>query len=157
MTLHTSLLDAPLQHLRQLAAGMPPVVAMDFRFGHCDDEVLEMHAPLARNVNDKGTAFGGSMTSLMTFSAWALVMLQLELAGQRADVFVADSQVRYRAPVLGDLHARAALAPDQAWAPFLETLAERGRSHIHMQAQVVLPEGLAAATLAGRYVAIARR
>lgn len=151
-----AVLAAPLQHLRALAAGMPPVVAMGFSFGRCDGETLEMHAPLALNVNDKGSAFGGSMTSLMTFSGWGLVMLQLELAGLTADVFVADSEVRYRAPVYTDLHARAALAPGQAWAPFLDTLKQRGRSRIHMQAEVLLPEGTAAATLAGRYVAIAK-
>lgn len=151
-----ALLAAPLQHLRRLAAGMPPVVAMGFGFGRCDGATLEMHAPLALNVNDKGSAFGGSMTSLMTFCGWSLVMLELELAGLQADVFVADSEVRYRAPVYADLHARAVLGPDQAWEPFLETLRQRGRSRIHMRAEVLLPEGTAAATLAGRYVAIAK-
>lgn len=151
-----AVLAAPLQHLRALAAGMPPVVAMGFSFGQCNGGTLDMHAPLALNVNDKGSAFGGSMTSLMTFSGWSLVMLELELAGLTADVFVADSQVRYRAPVYTDLHARAALAPGQAWQPFLETLAQRGRSSIHMQAEVLLAEGNAAATLSGRYVAIAK-
>lgn len=151
-----TVLEAPLQHLRALAAGMPPVVAMGFGFGRCDGDVLEMHAPLALNVNDKGSAFGGSMTSLMTFSGWSLVMLELALAGLQADVFVADSQVRYRAPVYADLHARAGLAPGQAWTPFLDTLKQSGRASIHMQAQVLLAEGTAAATLAGRYVAIAK-
>jgi len=145
----------PLQHVRTLADSMPPMMAMGFAFGRCDGQTLEMHAPLALNVNDKGSAFGGSMTSLMTFSAWSLVMVELELAGIRADVFVADSQVRYRAPVYGDLHARAELAPGQAWASFLDTLKQSGRASIHMQAQVVLAEGAAAATLAARYVAIA--
>lgn len=149
-------LEAPLRHLREAAAGMPPVVAMGFRFGHCDGETLDMHAPLALNVNDKGSAFGGSMTSLMTFSAWSMVMLELELAGLSADVFVADSQVRYLAPVYSELHARAVLEPGQAWAPFLDTLRERGRARVHMQAQVLLPEGTAAATLSARYVAIAK-
>lgn len=148
--------QGPLQQLRKLADGMPPVVAMGFAFGDCDGQTLEMHAPLALNVNDKGSAFGGSMTSLMTFCAWSLVMIELDLARISADVFVADSQVRYRAPVHGDLHARAELAPGQGWATFLETLRQSGRASIHMQAQVVLAEGAAAATLAARYVAIAK-
>lgn len=148
--------QGPLRQLRKLADGMPPVLAMGFAFGDCDGQTLEMHAPLALNVNDKGSAFGGSMTSLMTFCAWSLVMIELDLAGISADVFVADSQVRYRAPVLGDLHARAELAPGQGWATFLETLRQAGRASIHMQAQVVLAEGAAAATLSARYVAIAK-
>lgn len=157
MTLDPVQVEAALQELREVAEAMPPVAAMGFRIDRSDGHTLDMHAPLAVNVNDKGTAFGGSMTSLMTFSGWALVMLQLRLAGTQADVFVADSEVRYRSPVLADLRARAWLAPEQSWDTFLATLAERGRARIQMQAQVLDAEGSAAATLSGRYVAIAKR
>lgn len=149
-------IEAALQDLRALAHAMPPVAAMGFRIDRFDGTTLYMHAPLAANVNDKGTAFGGSMTSLMTFSGWALVMLQLRLAGASADVFVADSEVRYRSPVLADLRAQAWLAPKQSWDAFVATLPQRGRARIQMQAHVLDPEGMAAATLSGRYVAIAK-
>jgi len=157
MTLDLSQVEAALQELRAVAEAMPPVAAMGFRIDNYDGLTLDMHAPLDANVNDKGTAFGGSMTSLMTFSGWSLVMLQLRLAGARADVFVADSEVRYRSPVIAELRAQAWLAPEQSWGTFLATLAERGRARIQMQAHVLDTEGTPAATLSGRYVAIAKR
>ena len=52
--------------------------------------------------------------SAMTLSGWALVTLRLRLAGFEAEVYVADSQLRYRAPVYGDLHAQAQPLVDAA-------------------------------------------
>ena len=72
---------------------MPPVAAIGIDVVGYDGERLRMRAPLAINVNDKGTAFGGSMTSLMTLAGWGLVTLRLQQAGRVADVFVADSTV----------------------------------------------------------------
>ena len=91
-------------------------------------------------MNDKGSAFGGSMTSLMTYAGWGLVTLQLQQRGVRADVFVADSKVRYLKPLYADLRAEAMLAPEQSWELFL-TLAQRGRARIHLQARIVQAEG----------------
>ena len=121
-----------------------------------DGHRLGLTAPLAANVNDKGSAFGGSMTSLMTYAGWGLVTLQLQQAGVRADVFVADSKVRYLKPLYADLRAEAMLAPEQSWELFLATLAQRGRARIHLQARIVQAEAEVMADLAGRYVAIAK-
>ena len=98
-----SALDALAAHF----AGMPPVAALrpaiaDWRDGH-----LRLSAPLSANVNDKGCAFGGSLVSLMTLAGWCLVSGRLQQAGLEAEVYVADSQVRYLAPLRVDLVAEA--------------------------------------------------
>ena len=74
---------------------MPPTQAMALGFAGMDEETLRLAAPLSANVNDKGCAFGGSLTSLMTLAAWALMSMKLEQAGSRADIYVQDSSVRY--------------------------------------------------------------
>jgi thioesterase domain-containing protein len=149
-------IEAALENLRAHSRSMPPVVAMAFDVVGYDGERLRMQAPLAPNVNDKGTAFGGSMTSLMTLAGWGLVTLRLQQAGLVADVFVADSHVHYRKPLYADLVADAMLAPGETWEPFLATFMQRGRARIELQARILLPEGGIAAELAGRYVAIAK-
>ena len=148
--------DVALETLRALCRGMPLIVAMRTDVVGYDGQCLRLRAPLAANVNDKGSAFGGSMTSLMTLAGWGLVMVRLQLAGLQADVFVADSDVRYRKPLYADLEAEAMLAPGESWEPFLTTLAQRGRARIQLQVRIHLPEGGVAADLAGRYVAIAK-
>lgn len=148
--------EAAIEHLRAQSRSMPPVAAMAFDVVDYDGERLRMQAPLGPNVNDKGTAFGGSMTSLMTFAGWGLVTLRLQQAGLVADVFVADSHVHYRKPLVADLVADAMLAPGETWEPFLATFLQRGRARIELRACILLPEGGIAAELAGRYVAIAK-
>src|SRR5690606_17011622 len=92
-----------LQRLNHHYQSMPPVAVMDLSIAAYDGQRLQLHAPLARHVNDKGCAFGGSLASMMTLASWGLVSLQLEAAGIDADVFVADSQIRYLAPLFDDI------------------------------------------------------
>ena len=149
-------MEAALEYLRRYTRELPPVAAIQVHVEAYDSQRLVLTAPLSANVNDKGTAFGGSMTSLMTYAGWGLVTLQLHQASIAADVFVADSSVRYLKPLYADLRAEAELAPDQSWPTFLQTLAQRGRARIHLRAQILLPDGQVMADLAGRYVAIAK-
>ncbi|MCD9088579.1 YiiD C-terminal domain-containing protein [Stenotrophomonas sp. SY1] len=141
---------ALLEQLQTTLSAMPPVAAMDIRITGYENGVLRMQAPLAANINDKGNAFGGSLASVMTLAGWALVSLQLSQAGHEAEVYVADSSIRYRAPVYGDLLATARAAPDQDWAAFLALFGKRGRARVTVRAQI---EG-GAAELEGRFVAI---
>ncbi|WP_411833581.1 YiiD C-terminal domain-containing protein [Pseudoxanthomonas mexicana] len=148
--------ETALHSLRREYAAMPPVAAMQVRVEGMEGGRLRLSAPLAANVNDKGTAFGGSLVSLMTLAGWGLVAMRLERAGVAAEVYVADSQVRYLAPLRSDLHASAALDEGQSWDEFLRTLAQRGRARVQLRAEVALPEGGVAATLSGRFVALAK-
>lgn len=150
-------LDEVLQSLRHYCASMPPVAAMGVGVSGYDGERLTLHAPLAANVNDKGTAFGGSLTSLMTVAGWGLVTLQLQLRDLAAEVYVADSAIRYLAPLRDDLLADARLGEGESWASFFATLAARGRARVQVEAEVRLPDGGVATTLSGRFVAIARK
>ena len=150
-------LEEALQELREYCRGMPPVAAMQVDVEGMRGDALRLTAPLSANVNDKGNAFGGSLTSLMTVAGWGLVTLKLRLAGVKAEVYVADSQIRYLAPLYNDLIAEAVFAEGQAWDLFVDTLVQRGRARIQVDARVLLPEGGLATTLSGRYVAIAKR
>ncbi|KAF1712199.1 thioesterase [Pseudoxanthomonas kalamensis DSM 18571] len=149
-------LEAALQTLRDTCAAMPPLAALGVAVDGYADGRFGVRAPLALNVNDKGNAFGGSLTSLMTLAGWGLVNLQLQLSGLEAEVYVADSDIRYRAPVYDDLRAEAWLADGQSWEDFLATLRQRGRARVRIEAGVPLAEGGMAAELGGRFVAIAK-
>lgn len=143
---------ALLEQLQATLSVMPPVAAMDIRIAGYENGVLRMTAPLSVNLNDKGNAFGGSLASVMTLAGWALISLRLSLQGKAAEVYVADSNIRYRAPVYGDLLASARAAPEQDWDEFMAGLEKNGRARMTIRAQI---EG-GAAELEGRFVAIAK-
>ena len=145
-----------LQRLLQHYQSMPPVAVMDLRIAGYDGQCLRLHAPLARHVNDKGCAFGGSLASMMTLASWGLVSLQLDAADIDAEVYVADSQVRYLAPLFCDLEVGASLAEGEDWADFIRTLRQRGRARTQLVARVPLADGRVATEFTARYVAIAK-
>lgn len=145
--------DAIQHDIDAYLQSMPPVAVMDLRFAGFDDGVLTLTAPLARHVNDKGCAFGGSLVSMMTLAAWGVVMVRLQQIGIAADVFVAESEVKYRAPLFDDLVAEARLADDASWDEFVARLRERGRASLPLVASVRLPDGGVAAESRSRYVA----
>ncbi len=141
--------------LQRKLDSMPPVRALGFRAAAFDSEVLRLSGPLAANVNDKGSAFGGSLAGLLTLSAWGLVDLHLAEAGfADAEVYVQDSTLRYLAPLYGELHAEARLAPGQSWEEFLTTYRSRGKARATLAAVVTLPDGSPATTMEGRFVAL---
>lgn len=149
--------DSPRAALIAHFAGMPPVAALqpvvdDWRDGH-----LRLSAPLAANVNDKGCAFGGSLVSLMTIAAWGLVFLELAEAGIEADIFVADSRVRYLKPVFEDIVVDAAFDDPVERAALADTLRRQGRASIRLKSESLLADGGVAASFVGRYVAIAKQ
>ncbi|NUO73259.1 MAG: thioesterase [Frateuria sp.] len=132
---------------------IPLARAMDLRLHRYTQDSLDLSAPLAPNVNDKGCAFGGSLASLMTLAGWALVELKLQQRGEDCDVFVGESTVRYLEPVWSDFQAQAQLAADADWASFLDTLAARGKARVEVRCTVPGADGRAAATLEARFVA----
>ncbi len=133
---------------------MPPVAALGARPLGYDGKMLRLGAPLAANVNDKGCAFGGSLSGLMTLAGWGWVTLRLRLEGLDADVYVADSQVKYLSPLYADLIAEAMPAVDESWEQFIDTLQRYGKARIAMQARVPMAAGGEAAVLTGRFVAM---
>lgn len=151
-----------MQDLRAMLADhldtIPMVRAMQVGLGDIEPARLVLHAPLAANLNDKGCAFGGSLVSLMTLAGWALVTARLHAAGfSHTEVFVADSQVQYLAPLWDDLIAEAVPAEGEDVGAFLATFAQRGKARITVEARVPLPEGGIATVMRARYVAFAKR
>lgn len=154
--------DASLRALEAELLAMPPVAALGLRVGADEGEADEgdgrlcLRAPLAANVNDKGCAFGGSLTSLMTLAGWGLIVRRLAAAGLDAEVYVAASEVRYRAPLYADLEALAVPAEGESWDAFLAALRDTGKARFAVATHVPLPEGGVAAECLGRYVAMRR-
>jgi thioesterase domain-containing protein len=148
--------DPALQALDAHYQAMPPVAALQLRIAGFDGDCLRLHAPLSAHVNDKGCAFGGSLASLMTLAGWGLATLRLQQAGLAAEVYVADSSVRYRAPLYADLEAEAWLDGGESWDAVCTALREQGRARVFLQACVRLRDGGIAAEGRARFVAIAR-
>lgn len=134
---------------------IPLAGAMQLAVSRYTGAEIEMTAPLAPNINDKGCAFGGSMASLLTLAGWGLIELNLRTRGLACDIYVGDSTVRYTDPVWDELRGVARFAEAGALDALLAGLHERGKGRADVICEIA-GEDRPAATLGARFFAKAR-
>jgi thioesterase domain-containing protein len=69
---------------------------------------------------------------------------------------VQDSQLRYLAPVWGEIRAESQLAEGESWNDFFAMLGSRGKGRLRILASVADGSGKLATTLDARFVALRR-
>ena len=134
---------------------IPLTAAMGLTVTALEDGCIRLSAPLAPNRNDKGTAFGGSLASLLTLAGWGLLHVKLEHLGLESDVVIQKSEFLYNHPVRGEVAAYCDLPTPAEWDRFIGSLRRRGKSRIVLTSWIAGP-GNAAVTMEGRYVATTR-
>ncbi|MFU8820449.1 MAG: YiiD C-terminal domain-containing protein [Gammaproteobacteria bacterium] len=147
-----SSLDWP-RHLGNLwTAGIPLAGAMGVEIRRLDEHLLEIAAPLAPNRNHMGTAFGGSLQGLATLAGWGATLIATGDPDTH-HVVIRDAQMRFLAPVSGELVATAVRPSPGAVAAFHGTLAERGRARLTVPVTIQGPGDTVAARFVGEFVA----
>lgn len=112
-----------------------------------------LRAPLAENINHRGTLFGGSASALAILAAWSVVHLRLRETGMGHRLVIQRNTMHYDAPVTGDFEVIGRLAEPEAWERFVETLMRRGRARIAATAELAY-EGAVAGRLEADFVAL---
>lgn len=88
----------------KLYSKIPMTKYMQMDIDSIKDNNLITIAPLAPNINDKNTGFAGSLSTLVTISAWSVCYLKVkELGYLDAMIAVIKSDTAYRAPVTKDI------------------------------------------------------
>jgi len=123
-------LDTARRFVDGLRQDIPLAGFMGLEAVAADDRSLTLRAPLAPNVNDKGTAFAGSLASLSTVTGWALLMLWAHERLGPCLVAVSHSELRYRHPVMQDFTATATLPDDEALTQLCHRIASHGRGRV---------------------------
>ncbi len=106
-----------------------------------DGRSLRLAAPLAPNLNHRGTAFGGSLSAVGILSGWALLHLQLRERGIGARLVIQRSALDFAAPVDGDFTATAVLPPAPAWDRFLATLSRHRSARVTVTSTIACASG----------------
>jgi thioesterase domain-containing protein len=140
---------------RKLTTEMPITQRLGIRFGGAAGGGVRLRAPLAANINHRGTAFAGSLNALATLAGWATVWLVLRRHDLPGQVVIQDSTVHYARPVTGDFEARCEPPTHDAIAHLLESVRRRGRGRIELTVTVSDRQG-PAVNFRGRYVALLR-
>lgn len=114
---------------------IPLTRAMGVKVRRWDGRELCLTAPLEPNHNHLGTAFGGSLSALVTLAGYSLLWL---LLGEReAHIVIRDSTIRYRHPVRGELRALCRHPGEEVWQAFQSEFVSRGRARLTLRVVVV--------------------
>ena len=115
------------QFEEECRAEIPLLNAMQLSFVDYSDLTLTMEAPLAPNINNKGTAFGGSIASICLFGGWAVATLAFtENDIHNTEIVVFRNEMTFERPARGLLEVRAFLEPDGFEACLSRLEANRG-------------------------------
>jgi len=128
-----------------------PAIAMQITVAEYTGNRLVLQAPLAPNLNDKGTAFAGSISSILALAGWGLITLRLSDAGICTMVAVTQSETGYQRPVKSDLRAVAEIS-DTAVEQLVAQLSDGNRGWIDIRAELWSADDLCA-TMDAHYVA----
>lgn len=137
-------------HTSMPVAGRLGVEVVDYQAGR-----LTLRAPLALNLNDKGTAFAGSLAMVATLTGWSLMWLLLRQHQVSGDIVLQDSSVKYLRPVVEDFTASAALPSAADVTRLLDAIARRGKGRLQLEVNVADQDGILVRFI-GRYV-VARK
>jgi len=134
---------------------IPLGAAMQLRVERLDRQGICLGAPLDPNRNDKGTAFGGALASMMILAGWSLPRLLLRRLELDADLVIGRCQLKFSSPVTGPFTACCDWPAQDSIEAFIERFGRAGRSSLEL-APVVRQNDRAAASLEARYAALTR-
>jgi thioesterase domain-containing protein len=128
-------------------------VSMDIAIESYDRETLVLSAPLEKNINDKNTAFGGSLYVLNVMTCWGMVYMKCREGGiEIPNIVVSHAEIDYLAPVPDKIIIASCTISDE-FDGFIKYYDANGRSRVRLQSSVVTA-GKTAVLFKGKYAII---
>ena len=112
--------------------------AIGIRVINYDGKHLELSAPLAPNVNDKGTAFGGSISCLLTLAGWGVIWIACARAKVPCDIVIHKGTITYNKPVHVELHASCPVPARVQMQEFISVLKKKGRARLSLKSELLV-------------------
>jgi thioesterase domain-containing protein len=132
---------------------IPLLTAMQLSLVAYDNLQLTLAAPLAPNINNKGTAFGGSIASICLFGGWAVSTLAFAERGiADTEIVVYSSEMIFERPARGHLLVKAGPEPER-FGTCVEALATGSDERLRFDVDVeVFHDAVRCARMRGVYV-----
>jgi thioesterase domain-containing protein len=109
-------------------------------------------APLEPNINDKGTAFGGSLSTLSIISAWSLCwLISRELGFDSNNIVIIKNETSFRKPVTNDIICHTKKPSLQEIEILKQKLENKKSASIKIESQII-EDGKICVDFVGYYV-----
>ena len=101
-----------------------------------DGETLILTAPLEPNINDKQTAFGGSLYNTAVMACWGMIYLKTQERNIQCNQVVTEGSMKYIAPVYGRIRAICHAPSEKELSAFFDHFERKGRARIGLEAAI---------------------
>jgi thioesterase domain-containing protein len=122
----------------KLHSQIPMTKLMKLRVKSLDKEKLVTTAPLDININDKGTAFGGSLSTMTIISSWSVCLLFTEQLGfDNSMIAIIKNETSYKVPVTKDIVCHTFLPSKEEIDIFEKKLKEKQSASLKIRSQII--------------------
>jgi thioesterase domain-containing protein len=136
---------------------MPALVLLGAEVVSASESEVLISAPLAKNHNHKGTAFGGSQFVLCIAASWCLAFLNAQAEGiEQPNLIGADGNIKYTRSVRSKKILARASANLEEMKAFREAIREKRKPQLTQRAIVENGEGKKATEFQITYVLFPR-
>jgi thioesterase domain-containing protein len=134
---------------------LPLARAAGVQIDSYDGEILQVSAPLELNINDKKTAFGGSLYNLCVIAAWGMTDLKAKELNFTGDIVIAKGEINYLRPLRSRLIATA-FAPDEVMSEkAVHSYQAKGKAVFTIEARVLDEHQQVCVEFQGKYAILA--
>lgn len=141
-----------LQHL--LYKDIPLTKDMGLELIEFKGNEIKAIAPLSKNINDKGSVFGGSSSALMIITAWSLIKLNCDEYDIVADIVIHKNNTVWHKASYEDLLINAKFTKDYDFNEVKSAIASKRHQRIECNIELVNNDKLKFSTMTANYVII---
>ncbi len=126
---------------KKLHIQIPLTKYMKLGIKEIKEDTLITTAPLKENINDKGTGFAGSLSTLVTISAWCVCFLEsYKLGYKKAMIAIIKSDTSYKVPITKDLKCKTFLPTKEQIEILKKKLENKASASLKVKSQIVEDE-----------------
>ena len=123
---------------KKLHNEIPLTKFMNIKIETYNEKELITTAPLDININDKGTAFGGSLSTMTIISSWSLCwLISKELGFNSKNIVVIKNENSYKKPVTKDIVCYTQKPSQQEIATLKEKLQTKKSASIKINSIII--------------------
>jgi len=122
----------------KLHTEIPLTKFMQLHIKEYNEKELITTAPLDININDKGTAFGGSLSTITIISSWSLCwLISQELGFDSKNIVVIKNENSYISPVTKDIICYTTKPNKEQIQILKEKLEKKGSASITIHSKII--------------------
>ena len=117
---------------------IPLTKLMELEIKDYNNFELVTTAPLHININDKGTAFGGSLSTITIISAWSLCwLISKELGFHSNNIVIIKNETNFRKPVTKDIVCHTKKPSNEEIEILKNKLLTKKSASIRIESQII--------------------